>query len=702
MDGNVVLVGNPNSGKSSLFNKLTGLQQKIGNYPGVTVERKKGKAKLPNGTTIQITDLPGAYSLFPTTDDEKIATREVLKGSIHNEDNLLVYVADITKLEKHLLFFSQLYSLGKKMILCLNMADQVKIRLDKLETFFQTEFEIPVVSISAKRGLGIDELKKAIQSYSQKPPNKKIFFSKEDILEEDRDATEVLMKGDTKIDNDYLAFVLANHAHWLSELIPGGQKTADVIKNSPFNPLKAQVQDTMKRFSILEPMLLKITPLIKNNPTFTDRLDRLLTHRVMGPAIFVILMLFIFQAIFAWAQIPMEWIDGAFGSLNGWISDNFESSWFTALLTEGILAGIGGVVIFIPQIAILFFLIGILEETGYMSRIVFMLDNSMQKVGMNGRSVVALVSGGACAIPAIMSTRNIAGWKERLITIMVTPLISCSARIPVYALLIAMVVPYKKVGGIFNLQGLSFALLYFLGAAMAIIIGFILSKWIKSKSPSFLMMEMPDYRTPNFRNVTITTYNKVKSFIVEAGKIIFVISIALWFMASYGPKNAMKEAEENAVKIALEENLSPEDTENLIATNKLENSFAGIMGKAIEPVIRPIGFDWKIGISLITSFAAREVFVGTMATIYSVGSEDNTEGIQAKMENATFADTGKKVYTPATIWSLLLFYAFAMQCMSTLAVVKKETGTWKWPIIQFVYLTLLAYFSSLIIYNILS
>lgn len=687
LNRSIVLVGNPNCGKSSLFNRLTGMRQKTANYPGVTVDKKTGSFDLGDHSKYKVTDLPGTYSIFPTTTDERIAAREILHSS--DSESIYIYVADVTRLEKQLLLFTQLLSLGKPLILCLNMTDLLTSDTKTLEQTFSQQFSVPVVAVSSKTGMGIDHLKKVIEEYTPDPSVGETddYFKASNYDGFWRSEHEEL--------TEYGAFVSEIHRA-NSDAI---QKSNDANKKIILN---AQVQDTMNRYAIIEPFLHQVQSLINPAPSRTDFLDRILTHRIWGPVIFVLLMLLVFQAIFAWAQYPMAWIESGFGVLNEFIYTTFPGGWFADLVTEGILAGIGGVLVFIPQIAILFFLIGILEQTGYMSRVVFMMDSSLQRFGMNGRSVVALVSGGACAIPAIMSTRNISGWKERIITIMVTPLISCSARIPVYALLIAMVVPYQKIGGIFNLQGLAFGLMYFLGGFMALAVAWVLKKILKTRSESFLMMELPDYHWPDWSTILMNVYNKVKTFVIEAGKIIFVISIVIWFLASYGPSERMAQATQRAEQDAISQNLSPEDAAILKSTYQIENSYAGIMGKSIEPIIRPIGFDWKIGIALITSFAAREVFVGTMATIYSIGSEDNVEGLQARMERATFADTGQKVYTPATIWSLLLFYAFAMQCMSTLAVVRKETNSWKWPMIQLVYLTLLAYFSSFIIYQILS
>lgn len=689
----IVLVGNPNSGKSSLFNRLTGMRQKTGNYPGVTVDKKSGTTTLHDQQRRKVIDLPGSYSIFPTTEDEKIAAQEILTEEDGNQLTY-VYVADVTRLEKQLLLFTQLISLGKRIILCLNMADLIDdVNSKKLVTSFEEKFSVPVIAVSSKTGFGIDRLKQALALVPETKSNRSTdpFFKPDDfpIMRESSN-------GQTQNYTSFVTKVLEKNG----VLSANGHSRPN--QRAEDKMYKEQVQDTLKRFSILEPFLHQIDTQLNPEPSRTDALDRVLTHRYAGPAIFILLMLLVFQAIFAWAQYPMGLIESGFGLLNEWVYLTFPAGWATDLVTEGILAGIGGVLVFIPQIAILFFLIGILEQTGYMARVVFMMDSTLRRFGMNGRSVVALVSGGACAIPAIMSTRNISGWKERMITIMVTPLISCSARIPVYALLIALIVPYEKVWGIFNLQGLAFALLYFLGGFMALAVGWVLKKILKTGSDSFLMLEMPEYTWPDWHAILYTVYNKVRTFVVEAGKVIFVISIILWFLASYGPPDRMANATQFAIEQSIEQDLTQEETDVLVSTTRIENSYAGIMGKTIEPIIRPIGFDWKIGIALITSFAAREVFVGTMATIYSIGSEDNVSGLQQRLQQATFSDTGEKVYTPATVWSLLLFYAFAMQCMSTLAVVRKETNSWKWPMIQFAYLTILAYFSSFIIYQILS
>jgi ferrous iron transport protein B len=478
----------------------------------------------------------------------------------------------------------------------------------------------------------------------------------------------------------------------------------DIGEDGNYHYLRGQINETMQRFDKFIPIVNRtiVNRKVENQPeTITDKIDHFVIHPIFGPIIFFTLMLLIFQAIFTWSSIPMDWIDAGFGSLVQGVKSVMPNTWFRGLLTDGLIAGLGGVLIFIPQIAILFFLIAILEEVGYMARAVFMFDRIMQKFGLNGRSIVALISGGACAIPAVMSTRTISNWKERIITIMVTPFISCSARIPVYIVLIGFVVPDVSVLGIFNAQSLVFMGLYLLGIFAALGSAFIFNKILKTNEQSFLMIHLPNYRSPQFKNIGLIVWEKVRTFTVEAGKIILIISVVLWFMASFGPSEAMQNAKDNALTIAKEKQLTEMESDDLLAAKSIEASYAGHLGKFIEPAIRPLGFDWKIGIALITSFAAREVFVGTMATIYSIGSVQDELSIRDKMAKETRAN-GKPVYDFATALSLLLFYVFAMQCMSTLAVVKRETNSWKWPAIQFFFMSALAYLSSLLAYQLLS
>ncbi len=695
----IALIGNPNSGKSTLFNQLTGLRQKVGNFPGVTVDKKIGQTKLSPDLKVSIIDFPGTYSLYPTSQDERIVTQTFVNTEDVNYPDAVLYVADQTQLEKHLLLLTQIRDLDIPVLLALNMADvaredQINIDIKILAK----ELKIPISIISARTGEGMDELKKKLAELLQSDFTPSKAFSSFSSGEKSLVAA---LKNFPKKTNDYQKILLAHHAAWLPSLNEHEKKTLiDTAINAELHPLKWQVRETMSRFDRIEPLVKKVvTTPSQTKASFTDKVDLIVTHWLAGPIIFFALMLVVFQAIFAWSSFPMDLIDGAFGAINEWVSASLPEGLFSSLLTDGILSGIGGVVIFIPQIAILFFLISILEESGYMARAVYLFDNVMRRFGLNGRSIVGLVSGAACAIPAIMSTRTISNWKERLITILVTPLISCSARIPVYTVLIGFVVPSSMVYGFFNLQGLAFMGLYLLGIVAALFAAWVFKLILKTEESSFLLLELPVYRRPSLKNVFYNVWEKTKTFVIEAGKIIFVISIVLWVLATFGPAEKMKLAQQEATTIATQQNLSATDAANLLASKKIEASYAGHLGKLIEPVIQPLGFDWKIGIALITSFAAREVFVGTMATIYSIGSDSDEIGVRDKLREAKDPETGKPVYTWVTSLSLLIFYVFAMQCMSTLAVTKRETKSWKWPIVQFVFMTALAYLGSLFVYQ---
>ncbi|MGB0882466.1 MAG: ferrous iron transport protein B [Vicingaceae bacterium] len=635
---NIILIGNPNTGKSTLFNALTGLNQKIGNFPGVTVDKKTGSYNFKN-KKVNVVDLPGTYSLNPNSVDEQVAKDYVEQSS---ENDIVLVVADATNLKRNLLLYTQIVDQGKQVILVLNMMDLLEknkqeIDLNKLSKLLNC----PVIPINARIEKGVDEVKYAINSYKHKP--------------------------NTFVGNNYSSNV---------------------------------VDETMLRFNKINQIVNECTTKNGENKSqlFTKKLDNILTHKVYGYLIFLGILFFIFQAIFSWSSYPMDLIDNGFILLCDFVSNSLPEGMLNDLIVNGILAGLGGIVIFVPQIAILFAFLTILEDTGYMARVSFLMDRILRQFGLNGKSVIPLLSSTACAIPAIMGARTISNYKERLITIMVAPLISCSARIPVYTILIALIVSEDSYWGIFNMQGLLVMGLYLLGFLAAILSAWVMKLIIKSKQKSTFTLEMPIYRAPRWKNVGFEIFSKVKIFLFDAGKVIIAISIILWVLSSYSPGDTFEKIEEKYATTALSEN----EASTLIASEKLEASYAGIIGKTIEPAIRPLGFDWKIGISLVTSFAAREVFVGTMATLYSVGDEDNTKSIREKMMAATNKETGEKLYTTATTLSLLLFYVFAMQCMATLAIVYRETNSIKWPIIQVVYMGALAYFSSLIVYTIFS
>lgn len=695
----IALVGNPNSGKSSLFNHLTGLNQKIGNFPGVTVDKKTGSCMLSATIKADIIDLPGTYSLYPKSLDEQVVL-DFLNNTIDpSHPDLIIVTIDASNLKRNLLLFTQVIDLGFPVILALNMLDVavksgIKVNVEQLTK----ELKVPVIPINARNGAGIMNLKTAI--LQQTSQTHQPFLKATDL------APQVVkeLKEKLKLSNDYLALLLAHQYRKNIQSLSVAQKSAiaDVNKKYDFQSVVLQIQETTARYEIIETIIKKTVTNLNatTKEKISYKIDRILTHPIYGYAIFFGVLFIIFQSIFAWASIPMNWIDGGIAQLNTTLKATLPVSKLTDLLTDGLIAGLGGVLLFIPQIAILFVFISILEESGYMSRVMFIMDKFMRKFGMNGRSVVPLISGVACAVPAIMATRSIDNWKNRLITIFVTPLMSCSARIPVFTILIALVVPEEKVLGILNLQGLTLMGLYFLGFAAAVITGAIMNLILKNKQKSYFIMELPSYKMPRWKNVGLTIIEKVKTFVFEAGKVIIAISIVLWVLASYGPGESMQQAEKETSKYANDHELSAKDANNLIASRKLEASYAGHFGKMIEPAIRPLGFDWKIGIALITSFAAREVFIGTMSTIYSVGS-DEPNTIREKMKSEINVSTGKPMYTKALAFSLLIFYVFAMQCMSTIAVVYRETKSWKWPLIQFVYMTLLAYAGSYFTYEFL-
>jgi ferrous iron transport protein B len=679
------------------------LQQKVGNFPGVTVEKKVGTVKLGGKATIQLIDFPGTYSFYPTSRDEKIVVQTFIDPTNPDYPDAFIYVADLTKLEKHLLLLTQIRDLGLPIILVLNMADlaeQAEITIDTEK--LAEKLGLPVFLLSSRSGKGTDELKAQLLALAKgaiiTPDTNSSFYR---ISQEEARMVSALQE-DFPERNAYQRILLAHHYDWLPFISTAQrERIATLLKETGFNDLQLQVRETMQRFDNFTPIVrAAVGSSKKAQNSFSERLDSILTNRVFGPIIFFLLMLLVFQAIFQWATFPMDFIEWSFGTVISWVKGTFPAGWLTDLLADGLLAGLGGILVFIPQIAILFFLIALLEEVGYMARAAFMFDRLMQFFGLNGRSMIALISGAACAIPAIMSTRTIANWKERLITILVTPFISCSARIPVYTALIAFAVPSQYfLGGLINLQGLAFMGLYLLGIAAALMAALVFKWVLKSNDSSFLMLELPEYRLPVMRNVGLTVWGKVKSFTLEAGKIILIISLVLWVLSSYGPGQQMELARQEALQTGQTEQLDETTTNDLIAAKQIEASYAGHLGKFLEPAIAPLGFDWKIGIALVTSFAAREVFVSTMAIIYSIGSEEEEFSIQQRMAAEVNPKTGEKVYNQATSWSLLLFYVFAMQCMATLAVVKRETNSWKWPIIQFLFMTALAYLSSFAVYQ---
>jgi len=693
---NVALIGNPNTGKTSVFNALTGLNQKVGNYPGITVEKKEGVCKLPRGVKAHIIDLPGTYSLNASSLDENVVIELLLNQNDKDFPDIAVVVTDVENLKRNLLLFTQIKDLQIPTLLVINMADRMRYKgisldIDYLEEHLQTKIAL----ISTRKKEGIDQLKNLITNY--KDISVKACL---DIKSIDSDYFSNLHKAFPNQLLYKLWLVITQDVNFGKTNRNEFDTVADFKTKSAGDLKRLQQKETIKRYQFIN-NVLKVGQTIDASQAkdLRSKLDRVLTHKVWGYVIFFVILLTIFQAIYDWATVPMDLIDGAFASLSEWTKNVLPSGAFTNLLSEGIIPGLGGIVIFIPQIAFLFLFIAILEESGYMSRVVFLMDRIMRRFGLSGKSVVPLISGTACAIPAIMATRNIESWKERLITILVTPFTTCSARLPVYLIIISLVIPEGRFLGL-SYQALTLMLLYLIGFGTAVISAYILNKILKIKSKSFFVIEMPNYKLPLFKNVALTVIEKTKAFIFGAGKIILAISIVLWFLASYGPGEAFNNAENIITTKYASENLNDEELQKKIASHKLEHSFIGITGRAIEPTIRPLGYDWKIGIAIVCSFAAREVFVGTLATIYSVGSDDE-ETIKNRMAGEVNPMLGGPLFTFASGISLLLFYAFAMQCMSTLAIVKKETNTWKWPVLQLVIMTAFAYIVALIAFQVL-
>lgn len=626
----IALVGSPNTAKTSLFNLLTGLNQQVGNFPGVTVEKHWGKFKLPDNREIDLLDLPGTYSLNAYSEEEKIVS-EILHNKQHADfPELVVVTVDVTNLERNLVILTQISDLGIPVIGVLTMNDMLigkSVIAQELSDAFN---KIPFLKINGRTGEGKNELINFISECNIQPVENFISFQ----LKKDLNIAEA-------------------------------RRDAEQRKTSIVNRLK------------LVPSFVRET-----RHSLTTKIDKLLVHPILGYAFFSLILFLIFQFMFSFSSIPMDWIDSVFLNFSQYLQTQMPSGIFTDLLTQGIVPGVGGVLIFVPQIAILFFFLGVLEETGYMTRVVFIMDRLVRPFGLNGRSIVPLVSSAACAIPAILSTRVIGNPKERLITILVSPLISCSARIPVFVLLIYLVIPNTYMYGFIGLQGFVLFAMYALGVVGALFVAMVMNKFIRSKEKGFLLLELPEYRWPRWKNILLHLKEKVQAFVFDAGKIILAISIVLWAFAAF-----------------------PKISEEQVAQGKtqIEESYLGQAGKTIAPVFAPLGYDWKMTVSLLTSFAAREVFVGTMATLYSAGENfEEDESLLQRMREDVNLQTGKPAYSFASGLSLMVFYVFAMQCMATFAAVKRETKSWKWPLIQVAYMGFMAYTLALLTFNLFS
>jgi len=694
----IALIGNPNSGKTAIFNALTGLNQKVSNYPGITVEQKLGNATLPNGSKIKILDLPGTYSLTPESIDERIVSDQIISWMENgNKPSAIVSVVDASNLSRNLYLTSQLLDLGIPVVVALNMMDRVKSNNNEIDdNALKNELEVAdVIPMSASEKWGIEELKvaigKAIENSNSENDTLPFAIDKEveSILHPLTDKFKSWGYSNRFSQAQALRIVTRKSVVSLYENIQHcTQEQCDelvAIRENIINQLDTtkhphRTLEASLRYAWLDELITsrKIYKKSKEKRiTRSEKADSMFTHKWLGPVLFLGILYFIFQSIFTMASYPMDLIDALVGQFSDFVMEIMNPGMLRDIMVDGIIAGIGAIVIFLPQILILIFFLSLLEDTGYMARVAFMMDRFMTSIGMHGKSVLPLMSGYACAIPGVMATRTIDSWKERLITILVLPLTSCSARLPVYALMIGAFIPDITVFGFFKLQGLTMVIMYLLGTGTAFIIAIILSKFIDVKGQSSFLMELPPYRVPLIRSVMHQVYTRGKLFVLNAGKIIMAISIVLWFMATF-----------------------PKVDNPQVDVNPIHTSYAGQVGHALEPIIEPLGFDWKIGIGLITSFAAREVVVSTLATIYNIeGGEEDIVSLTDAMNRDINPKTGKPQFTALVAISLMVFFVFAAQCMATFAIIRSETNSWKWPAFMIIYMSLLAYFASLLVYQ---
>jgi len=693
----VVLVGNPNTGKTSVFNALTGLRQRVGNYPGVTVEKKTGSFDT-NDCHVELLDIPGLYSLLPKSLDDKIAS-DIVNG-FHTESkdvDLVLFVADASNLNRNLYLLTQIVDTGLPVVMALNMLDVAGkhgVQIDIAE--LQSRLKIPIVPVQANKQTGMSALKAKITTALYQPlpkaahlaPSNQISRSLQTIITELESVSALTPENRSSL---ALRLVSSDAAYnYIRQAlnpfgISGNLKSHidDARQELTARGLEWRMLETRLRYDWIDELVktsVKVKPVTQAD--YSDTIDKILTHRFLGPVIFIALFAFIFQAIFTWAQYPMDLIQNFMDGLGGYLTLHLAQGMLRSLLVDGVIAGVGSVLVFLPQILFLFFFLGILEDTGYMARVAFIMDRMMRAMGLSGRSVIPLLSSFACAVPGIMATRTIRDWRDRLVTIMIAPFMSCSARLPVYILLIGTFIPQKQVLGVLSLQSLTLLGLYLLGIIMAGVTALLYKKFLKVKAnAASFIMELPAYRFPNIKWTSLQMWTRAKVFIKDAGGIILAISIVLWFLASF-PRSV----ETNG------QTLSP--------AQKIESSYAGKFGKTIEPLIKPLGFDWKIGIGLITSFAAREVMVSTLSTIYNLEDGDSQSfSLRRALRNDRDPKTGKPVYTLLTALSLLIYYVLACQCMATVAIVKRETNSWRWPLIMIVYMTGMAYIFSLIVFQ---
>ncbi|WP_160068126.1 ferrous iron transport protein B [Sphingobacterium bovisgrunnientis] len=694
----IALLGNPNVGKTSLFNRITKLHQKVGNYPGITVEKRQGTVNA-NGQEYSIIDLPGTYTLFPNSLDEEVVLKTLLQKDNKDYPELVVVVSEPSTISRGVIIYQQVREIGLPAIFVINMEDEISAKglnivYSKLEQYLKTK----VYKTNARTGKGIDEL---IKGFDQEVGP---YFGAIDLPVKYQDAIQEAKKL-FPLDTEYKTWLYLALEYQTSITSANADNLKAIREKYQISTQQLQKDEAIIRHDVVQRELEQIVTKSENKKfSATEQVDNILLHPIFGYVIFFGILFLIFQAIYSWSGPLMDWVDGSFSLLGEFVGANFPAGPLNDLIVNGIIAGIGGIVIFLPQIIILFLFISLMEETGYMSRVVFLMDRWLKPFGLNGKSVIPLMSGVACAIPAVMSARNIENPKERLLTMLVTPFMTCAARLPIYIVIIGLVIPETEVLG-FNLQGITLFGMYILGILGALFSALVLNKIIKSVRNSYLIFELPTYKLPDFKNVLNTVWEKSLGFLLGAGKIILAISIILWVLGSFGPNDRFSDPEKY---IAVEKpELSEDEIANEVSAYQMEYSYLGYLGRGIEPVIRPLGYDWKIGIGLIASFAAREVFVGTVAVVYSLGAdvdiedEDQKQTLFSRMKSEINKNTGEPTYNFATGISLLLFYAFAMQCMATIGVVRKETGSWKWTAIQTGFMTGLAYIAALLAYQLL-
>ena len=711
----VVLTGNPNCGKTTLFNALTGLRAKVGNYPGVTVERKEGRLLgVPSELPIKVLDLPGSYSLSPQSLDEQIA-RDVLFHRIANvpPPDLVVVVVDASNLQRNLYFATQVIELGYPTIVALNMIDVARENGHEIDiTGLSKALGVPVVPLVASKGEGIPELREQIRSQAGRclnEVNPRLFAELPEAFGREAEKLVELLKT-TFPETHFQAmaeallilsderFLVSSGTHYPEHIRKAVAEARRRLEQRQIDWRSIAIEARYARIAAIQGAVTTETQIDREN--FSDKLDRIVTHRIWGVVIFVGIMLLLFQSIFSFARLPMDLLTAALDGLGNWVGSALPPGDLNSLLVGGVISGVGAVIVFLPQILLLFFFIAILEDTGYMARAAFLMDRLMSKVGLHGKSFIPMLSSFACAIPGIMATRTIESPKDRLVTILVAPLMSCSARLPVYTVLIAACIPQTKVLGFLGLPGLTMLSMYLLGIVVALLMAWLFKKTLLKSATPMLIMELPPYKHPVPKVVLRHMWDRSKLFLRRAGTIILGINIVLWFLATYPKSWEVKQRFIEDRRMSANLQLSPQELaertarlDKAEAGEQLSHSFAGYLGRAIEPIIAPVGFDWKIGIGIIGSFAAREVFVSTMSTVYNVGATDSDAGtasLASMLQKQTRAD-GSSLYTPLLGITLMVFYVFALQCVSTVVIVRRETNSWRWPVFQWLYMTALAW-----------